>query len=100
MVARVPLAVLLATLMAEHPKDICDCGDYRDQHEPGGGPCRFNEPGGRGHRPAPDCHSFRLFRSVEASTHVGKLGAPVRFEIGYADGVPMHVAMVDGPARE
>lgn len=36
--------------------DICECGDYREQHEANGA-CRLND---LGHGGAPDCHEFRL----------------------------------------
>lgn len=50
------------------PKDICECGDYRDQHEPNDGACKLNSlghgyPGGR-------CEGFRLFEAAPAETDV------------------------------
>lgn len=47
--------------MSGHPKDVCECGDYRDQHD-ARGHCQFNKPGNIGHSGAPDCYRFRLSR--------------------------------------
>jgi hypothetical protein len=49
-------------IVTEHPKDVCECGDYRYQHEDGTGPCKFNEH--RDHGGATHgfigCYKFRL----------------------------------------
>jgi len=41
-----------AAIVEDHPKDVCDCGDYREQHRDGTGPCVMNRPGDM-------CHGFR-----------------------------------------
>lgn len=50
-----PLAI-----SAQHPKDICTCGDYREQHHYSG-VCLMN---GLGHCGAPDCLMFNLDEKV------------------------------------
>lgn len=45
---------------AGHPKDVCYCGDYRDQHKDGTGPCVFNGRGSDACHGNEDCMSFRL----------------------------------------
>lgn len=51
-----PLAI-----SAQHPKDICTCGDYREQHHYNG-VCLMN---GLGHCGAPDCFMFNLAGKCE-----------------------------------
>jgi hypothetical protein len=47
--------------MQGDPQDVCECGDYRHQHQAGVGSCCFNAAiGGAGHHGAPDCNRFRL----------------------------------------
>jgi len=41
--------------------DICECGDYRVQHENGTGPCRMPDDLCHGFQP---CESFRLFETA------------------------------------
>lgn len=53
----------------QHPKDICECGDYRDQHVDGRGACLLNAPEGLGHNGAPNCERFRIVELYEASLH-------------------------------
>lgn len=43
--------------MPGHILDVCECGDYRHQHERGGGRCKL----GSLCAPTP-CQKFRLFR--------------------------------------
>lgn len=45
----------------KNAKDVCECGDYRDQHD-AQGRCLFNKPNGMGHHGAPNCVEFRLSR--------------------------------------
>lgn len=40
--------------------DLCECGDYRHQHEGDAGPCRLNV---LGHGGAPSCHKFTMSKS-------------------------------------
>lgn len=61
--------------VTDHPRDICECGDYRHQHD-AAGRCCFNKPGGIGHGSAPDCVEFRLFRR-HGATHLGSMFGPV-----------------------
>ena len=51
-----PLAI-----SAQQPKDICTCGDYREQHHYNG-VCLMN---GLGHCGAPDCSMFNLDKKCE-----------------------------------
>lgn len=53
-----------------HPKDVCDCGDFRDQHDfeqlpkPHYGSCRICRPGGASHdRNIGGCMKFRLSKA-------------------------------------
>lgn len=48
----------VAKLAAGHPKDTCDCGDYRSQHVNGTGRCNL----GSLCTPGPSCQQFRLHR--------------------------------------
>lgn len=49
------------------PKDVCVCGDYRDQHKDGSGVCVFSVGNrGDGHFGAGRCERFRLSKPVEA----------------------------------
>lgn len=45
----------------DHPKDECECGDWRSDHT-NGGPCRFNGRGFDACHGGRDCMSFRLIR--------------------------------------
>lgn len=40
--------------------DLCECGDYRHQHEGGTGACKLN---GLGHGGAPSCYKFTMSKS-------------------------------------
>lgn len=51
--------------MSDDPKDVCKCGDYRDQHDDRGR-CKFNRPG-IGHGECPDCLKFRFLRKATPS---------------------------------
>lgn len=42
---------------ANPDRDLCVCGDRRDQHQNGMGACKLND---QGHLGAPACQSFRL----------------------------------------
>lgn len=51
----------LQAISAQHPKDICACGDYREQHHYNG-VCLMN---GLGHCGSPDCLVFNLEKKHE-----------------------------------
>lgn len=47
-----------------HPLDLCECGDYREDHlDDGEGTCKFSYAPGGGHHGAAPCDKFRLARS-------------------------------------
>lgn len=49
------------------PYDICECGDYRRDHEGGTGPCTFPPERIAGHEP---CRGFRIaMRSQARASH-------------------------------
>lgn len=48
----------MGRLTEADPKDVCACGDYRDQHDERGA-CKLN---GVGHFGSGPCTKFRLFR--------------------------------------
>lgn len=48
---------------ARSPYDICECGDYRRDHEGGTGPCTFPPEWIAGHEP---CRGFRLAMASQA----------------------------------
>lgn len=54
--------------MQGDPHDVCECGDYRYQHQAGVGSCCFNAAiGGPGHHGVPDCDHFRLSEKAARS---------------------------------
>ncbi len=59
----------MTTALLRHPKDVCVCGDYRDQHDPNDGACKFNVAKCNvGHGGPPDCEAFRLDHRHQQST--------------------------------
>ena len=48
--------------------DVCECGDYRHQHEDGTGACCFNRPDGIGHGGAANCNKFRFSEGIARGT--------------------------------
>lgn len=55
--------------MGSDPKDVCECGDYRDQHEADEGACKLN---GLGHGfPGGRCDAFRLSDVTPSETVEG-----------------------------
>lgn len=61
-------------LAASHPLDICECGDYRQDHV-SNGPCTFNGGGFDMCHGGRDCMSFRLHERARAwATRRAKYG--------------------------
>lgn len=48
-----------------HPKDECECGDYRYQHKNGSGKCEMPDDLTHAYRP---CLQFILFKTYQTRT--------------------------------
>lgn len=55
----------MGKLTEAHPKDVCECGDYRHQHDERG-VCKFNKPGNVGHGGGANCDKFILSERHDA----------------------------------
>lgn len=52
----------------DHELDGCRCGDYRRDHLPNNGACKFNKPQNIGHLGAPNCDKFQLSERYTEAT--------------------------------
>jgi len=48
-------------MSGDDPRDECECGDFREDHKDGGGPCRYNSNEFDLSHGGGNCMEFRLF---------------------------------------